>query len=157
MRERFLLGSLFLGIAIALKGFALVVLPALFFFIFARKGFGVAIACVFLSLAPFAICNLLVYANTGLEGLAFPYRFHAIRSFNGQSTWDAFGIQYLVNTISILPTLVIAVCSSLCSLETSKIFRRIYKLLYGCNNRIRICACILFATICAMDSGYLCL
>ena len=111
MRERFWLGSLLVGVAIALKGFAVVVLPALFFFIFARKGFGIAIACVLLSLAPFAICNLLVYSNTGLEGLVFPYRFHAIRSFNGQSTWDAFSIQYLVNEISILPSLVIAICS----------------------------------------------
>lgn len=111
MRERFLLGSLALGVAISLKGFAVVLIPALFSFILAKRGVDFALKCVLLALAPFGVCNLVVYANTGLDGLAFPYRFHAIRSFNGQSTWDAFSIQYLVNKVSFLPTLVIAVSS----------------------------------------------
>ena len=122
MRERFLIGSFALGIVIALKGFAVVLAPALFFFALARKGFGLAIQCVLLALAPFACCNLLVYANSGIDGLTFPYRFHAVRSFNGQSTWDAFGIQYLVNRVSFLPAVVVALCSLYAVLRQPKTF-----------------------------------
>src|SRR5262249_38488834 len=49
-----------------------------------------------LALAPFAAGNLAVVAFAGWEGLLAPYRFHAARGLNGESTYDA--LAYVMRT-----------------------------------------------------------
>jgi len=111
-RNKFLLGSLSLGLAISLKGFAVVLIPALFFFSLSTQGLRVALKCVLIAFAPLFVFNLLVYLNSGYDGLMFAYRFHADRTFNGESTWDAFGLQHLVENIHFLPALIVLLFSS---------------------------------------------
>lgn len=111
-RNKFLLGSFSLGLAISLKGFAVVLIPALFFFSLSTRGLRVALKCVLMAFAPFFVFNLLVYLSSGYDGLMFAYRFHADRTFNGESTWDAFGLQYLVENIHFLPASTVLLFSS---------------------------------------------
>ena len=69
MRERFWLGSLLVGVAIALKGFAVVVLPALFFFIFGPPG-GALGASIFVYFPYLGLLLLLTTAATTAPGAA---------------------------------------------------------------------------------------
>ena len=111
-RNKLLLGSLSLGLAISLKGFAIVLIPALFYFSLSSQGLRVALKCMLIAFAPFFVFNLLIYLNSGYEGLMFAYRFHVDRTFNGESTWDAFGLQYLVENIHFLPAATVLLFSS---------------------------------------------
>jgi uncharacterized membrane protein len=83
--------ALWLGLALALKGFALFLLPALAVYLVHRHGLREAVRVTAIALAPFIAGNLAVLAYAGRAGMMSPYAFQAGRSFNGESTWDAIG------------------------------------------------------------------
>jgi hypothetical protein len=87
--QKYFKSAFWLGIAIALKGYVLFVIPAFFVFLIYKKGLFTAIKVTAFSLAPFTFSNLVVFAYSGFEGLIAPYSFHAVRSNNGESTYDA--------------------------------------------------------------------
>lgn len=86
-------GAVWLGVAIALKGYALFLLPAYCVFILHQRGFVAAIKVAALAGAPTVLGLLVILSLFGWEGMAAPFMFHAVRTFNGQSTYDA--INYL--------------------------------------------------------------
>jgi len=81
--------ALLLGLVTALKGYALFLLPAFLYHAWARRGAREAALAGAVYLAPFALGNLVTLAFSGTDGLLYAYRFHATRTFNGESTWDA--------------------------------------------------------------------
>jgi hypothetical protein len=81
---------------VALKGYALFLLPAYCVFITYRRGLFASIKVGALAVAPMVLCLLATFAFAGWEGLAFPFKFHAQRLLNGESTYDA--INYLLGT-----------------------------------------------------------
>jgi uncharacterized membrane protein len=93
-------GALWLGIAIALKGYTLFLLPAYCIFVLHQRGLVAAIKIAGVALAPMLLCLLSVLVFVGWDGVLAPFRFHAVRDFNGESTYDA--ITYLFGT-SFLP------------------------------------------------------
>ncbi|HEY9779993.1 MAG TPA: hypothetical protein V6D09_07650 [Leptolyngbyaceae cyanobacterium] len=93
-REKYVIGAIWLGLSIALKGYALFCLPAYFVFIYYRKGFFHAIKIIAICLAPFILSQLIVFAFAGIDGVKQPYLFHINRNTNNESTYDA--IAYLL-------------------------------------------------------------
>lgn len=87
-------GAIWLGVAVALKGYALFLLPAYCVFITHRRGLLASIKVGALAVAPMLLCLLATFAFAGWEGLTFPFKFHAQRLLNGESTYDA--INYLL-------------------------------------------------------------
>ena len=87
--KKYIHGACWLGIAIALKGYALFILPAYFVFLYYKKGLRFAFVTTALCLAPFFFSQIVVFAYSGLEGLKQPYSFHLQRNLNGESTYDA--------------------------------------------------------------------
>jgi uncharacterized membrane protein len=94
-REKDSQGAFWLGIAIALKGYALFVLPSYFVYLYSRKGFLTSCKIIAICLAPLIFSNLVVFAYSGLEGFLQPYAFHIDRRLNEESSYDA--IIYLFN------------------------------------------------------------
>ena len=101
-----------LGIAIALKGYALYVLPA--FLVWAWLGWGRrrSIEAVVIALGPLVASLAIAFALGGFDAMLYPYRFQAIRGPNGQSTWDMLRLVTtvpfvdLVRRFPILPTVL---------------------------------------------------
>jgi hypothetical protein len=87
---RLLAGALWLGISIALKGYALFLLPAFLIFVLLNRTWRTAFVAAALSLGPCLLANLVVFAYAGWDGMLSPYRFHAHRANFGESTYDAF-------------------------------------------------------------------
>lgn len=87
--NRLLAGSLVLGLAIALKGYALYLLPALYYYIAANRGHRAAISALLLAIAPLfaSVAGFLVFA--GVEETLKPFGAQATRGFNGESSYDA--------------------------------------------------------------------
>ena len=104
--EKYARGSLWLGITIALKGYALFLLPSYCIFIFYRRGIKAVITNTMICLMPFLLGNLIVLLYAGVKGLLAPYAFHAIRKQNGESVYDVFYLNWLVNIFPGLPTLL---------------------------------------------------
>ena len=86
-------GAIWLGMAIALKGYALFLLPAYCVFMANQRGFPAAIKVGALAVAPFILSLLATLSFAGWEGVVAPFKFHAIRTLNGDFTYDA--INYL--------------------------------------------------------------
>ncbi len=105
--------ALWMGIAICLKGYAVFLVPTFFVYCLNRAGFKRALGYVCLSISPFLLMNVITILFSGLDGLLYAYKFHAMRSFNGESTWDALGISYIIKYIPALPMLL-SVAFSLC-------------------------------------------
>lgn len=101
--------ALLLGLITALKGYSLFLLPAYLFYVFAKRGLRDAAVIAALYLGPFVLGNLITLAFSGMEGLMYAYKFHAMRSFNGESTYDAVsyvfgpGFRDLVTRVPKLP------------------------------------------------------
>ncbi len=89
-RDRHRAAAVWLGLAIAVKGYPLFVLPAFAVFVWRRAGARrAAVACA-LCLAPLVAATGIVYSYAGADGVLQPYRFHAARGLDsGGSTYDA--------------------------------------------------------------------
>ncbi len=92
-QEKYFQSAFWLGITIAVKGYALFTMPAYFVFLFYKKGFWGAVKLAIFTLFPFVFCNIIVFAYAGYKGFIMPYAFHASRRQDGASTYDA--ISYL--------------------------------------------------------------
>ncbi len=92
-RMAYFQGATWLGVAIALKGYALFLLPAYCVFVSYQRGFAAAIKVAVLALIPILISLVATFSFAGWEGMLFPFKFHAVRTLNGESTYDA--INYL--------------------------------------------------------------
>jgi hypothetical protein len=99
-RMAYLRGAAWLGLAIALKGYALFFLPAYVVFIIHQRGFAAAIKGSVLAVSPQIFSMLATFSFAGWEGMLAPFKHHAVRTLNGESTFDA--INYLFGT-SIIP------------------------------------------------------
>jgi hypothetical protein len=95
-RAAYIEGAFWIGIAAALKGFALFFGPAFFVFIFYRRGLKAAIYCTGIVLAPMLLSLFATLIFAGWEGTLAPYHKQAGRNFNGQSLYDAFN--YLIGS-----------------------------------------------------------
>ncbi|MGC4120874.1 MAG: hypothetical protein QM765_41115 [Myxococcales bacterium] len=107
-RDRFDAAAMALGVCIALKGYALVAVPALLFYVYSRRGLAAAAKCCALGALPSAVTALGALPFCGLDGLLSAFRFHAQRSLNGESTWDALHLGAAVAAVPALPALVAA-------------------------------------------------
>ena len=87
-RERWLPATLWLSACIALKGYALFLVPAYFMFLWVKLSFQKALNHSVLALAPFLLFHLAILAWAGWDGLLMPYKFHLGRSFNGETSYD---------------------------------------------------------------------
>jgi uncharacterized membrane protein len=81
-------------VGIALKGYPLVFLPAYGVFLIDRRGIGTALKALLLAIAPFALGLLGSLLFAGWDGMLEPFKFHAARTLNGQSSYDA--LNYLI-------------------------------------------------------------
>ncbi len=120
--EKYARGSLWLGITIALKGYALFLLPSYCIFILYKRGIKAAITNTMICLMPFLLGNLIVLCYAGVKGLLAPYAFHAIRKQNGESVYDVFYLSWLVDIFPGLPTLLQISSSLLPVLQKPKTF-----------------------------------
>jgi hypothetical protein len=86
---RYARGALWVGVTIALKGYALFALPALLVFVMLNRGWGAALKAAVLAVAPFLVANLVVLSFAGFDGMLSPYQFHARRANYGECSLDA--------------------------------------------------------------------
>jgi uncharacterized membrane protein len=92
-RTEYIKGAIWLGVAIALKGYALFLLPTYCVFIAHQRGFAAAIKVAALAVAPILLSLLITLTFAGWEGVVAPFKLQALRTFNGESIYDA--INYL--------------------------------------------------------------
>lgn len=106
-RTSFLEAAFFLGIAAALKGYALFLLPAFCVFVLYQRGLRTAMSCGLIALAPMAVCLLAALAFSGWTGMIEPFAQQTERKFNGESFYDAvnfvLGIRLTAQDIPLLP------------------------------------------------------
>ena len=95
-REGYTAGAIWLGIAVALKGYALFMLPALCLFVFHRRGLVAAICVMIIVIAPTIASFTAIYGFAGWEGVTSPFQFHLEREFNWESSYDA--LNYVLGT-----------------------------------------------------------
>jgi hypothetical protein len=88
-RTSYMEGAIWLGVAAALKGYALWLLPAYCVFMFYERGFTAAIKVGVLAVAPMILSLIATLTFAGWEGMIAPFGFHALRTTNGESTYDA--------------------------------------------------------------------
>ena len=102
--ERLFIAAICLGISICLKGYAFF-LPSFIYYLYTNFGIKKKLLIfVLTSISLFAISNLSILLILGKDALLFPYKYHAERTFNGQSSWDALRLTGLVNYLPGLPT-----------------------------------------------------
>jgi hypothetical protein len=92
-RAAYIEGALWLGIAAALKGYPLFLLPAYCVFIVYQRGLTAAIIVGGLIVAPMILSVLATFGFAGWEGVIAPFKFHLVRTLNDESTYDA--VNYL--------------------------------------------------------------
>ena len=95
-RAAYIEGALWLGVAVALKGYALFLLPSYCVFLVYQRGVALAIKAGLLATSPMLLNLLIVLVFAGWEGVLAPFKFRALWTLNGQSTYDA--INYLFGT-----------------------------------------------------------
>jgi hypothetical protein len=83
-------GALWLGAVIALKGYALFLLPAFCVYVLQNRGWRTVLLAAVAAVAPFALSNLIVLGYGGWDAMLAPFRFHAVRTNNGEGSYDAF-------------------------------------------------------------------
>lgn len=93
-QEKYIRGAFWLGLTIALKGYALFLVPSYLVFIYYKKGFRLALTILAICLTPLILYLITVFAYAGIDGIIQPYSFHLKRSTNLESTYDA--IDYLL-------------------------------------------------------------
>jgi hypothetical protein len=110
-RTAYLQGVAWLGLAIALKGYALFLLPAYVVFIFYRLGLAAAIKGGALAVSPLIVSLLVTLTFAGWQGMLAPFKFHVGRSLNDESTFDA--INYVFGT-SVFSMGIVTRCIAWC-------------------------------------------
>ncbi len=105
-RQRVFCSAGWLGMAIALKGFALFLVPCMAVYVFHLAGIRKALIFSVVSLAPHTTMTLVTLLFSGFDGLLTSYLFHAKRSFNGESLWDGLYLRFLVRWFPGLPALL---------------------------------------------------
>jgi hypothetical protein len=81
--------ALWLGVTVALKGFALFAVPAFAVWVWQSRGRREAAIATALAIAPLAASLSFVFLTSGLTAMLYPFRFQAIRGPDGESsTWD---------------------------------------------------------------------
>lgn len=81
--------ALWLGVTVALKGFAILAVPAFAVWVWRNKGRREAVIATVLAVGPMAASLALVLAISGMTAMLSPFRFQAIRTPDGDtSTWD---------------------------------------------------------------------
>lgn len=87
--KRLLAGSLVLGLSVALKGYALYLLPALYYHVAVNRGHKPAMSAMLLAMAPL-VASIVAYVGiAGVEETFRPFGAQATRGFNGESSYDA--------------------------------------------------------------------
>jgi hypothetical protein len=94
--EHYMAGAIWLGVAVALKGYALFMLPALCVFVLHRRGLVAAVCVAIIAIAPMITSCAVSYGFAGWEGVTAPFRFHLGREFNWASSYDA--LNYVLGT-----------------------------------------------------------
>jgi hypothetical protein len=100
-RESYFWGAAWLGIAIALKGYALFLLPAFCIFVAERRSLTTAAQAGALAVAPTIFCLAVTIALTGWQGMTAPFSFHADRTMTEESTYAA--VNYLFGA-TVIPS-----------------------------------------------------
>lgn len=100
--------ALWLGITVALKGFAVLAVPAFAVWVWRNKGRREAAIASALAVGPMAISLAIIFVVSGLTAMLYPFRFQAIRTPDGEtSAWDVlipFGLgTKLAHRITLLP------------------------------------------------------
>src|SRR6516165_3197622 len=98
-RARYLEGAIWLGVAAALKGYALWLLPAYCVFMVYQRSVAAAIKVGALAVAPMILSLLATLIFAGWEGMIAPFSSQALRTLNGESTYDAFNYLFSVPVI----------------------------------------------------------
>jgi hypothetical protein len=98
-RGKWKLGAVLLGFCVALKGYALVLVPALFVFCFFQIGMTEALVVVLIALLPLLTSQLAVFIWGGQEALLAPYKLQVFRGFNGESSFDS--LFFLVSRLGV--------------------------------------------------------
>lgn len=88
-KDHFYRAALCIGIAIALKGYALFALPALAVYSYRKLNVRAAFNVCLIAVAPFIIQNLFLIFYIGFNNWLPTYAFHMKRSPNGESIYDA--------------------------------------------------------------------
>jgi hypothetical protein len=89
-RQHLLAGAVWLGLAIAIKGYALFLVPVFAAFVWRIAGLQRAVVVAAVCVAPFVAANAAVYATLGYRAMVFPYRFQSDRTLDTESsTYDA--------------------------------------------------------------------
>ena len=116
-RGSYVAGALWLGVAVALKGYALFVLPAYCAFILNRRGSFAAAQAGVLAILPMILRLAAVYAYAGWDGMTAPFRFYQVRGFNGESSYDAlhylFGVGLDAKDMAFVPAVLQIGCALL--------------------------------------------
>jgi hypothetical protein len=92
-REAFYAGAIWFGVAIALKGYALFLIPAYCVFVLHRRNFISSVTVGVLAVAPMILALFATFLLAGSDGMLSSFKFHAYRLLNGESTYDA--VNYL--------------------------------------------------------------
>jgi uncharacterized membrane protein len=88
--DRHLGAAFWLGLGVAMKGYPLFVAPALVVFVWRRAGWRRAAMAAVLCVLPMLVATAAVYSYAGLDGVAAPYKFHAKRGLDSNSsTYEA--------------------------------------------------------------------
>jgi hypothetical protein len=100
--------ALLLGATVALKGFAILFVPAFALWVWQNKGRREAAIATALAVGPMAASLALIFVLSGLTAMLYPFRFQAVRTPDGDtSTWDTiipFGIgAKIARHIPLLP------------------------------------------------------
>lgn len=88
--RRYLAASIWMGLTIALKGYALFLLPAFMAHVSENRSRIYAVKIGFISVLPFLVCLAVIVVFAGVDGLLAPFKFHAIRDFNPESSFQIF-------------------------------------------------------------------
>jgi hypothetical protein len=84
--------ALWLGLAIALKGYAAFALPAFLAWCWRNHGARESGLAAILGITPMAASLVVVLLASGPAAMLYPFEWQAARGPNGQSTWDAVGL-----------------------------------------------------------------
>ncbi len=104
-KENHWIALFWLGICIALKGYALVLLGPLFAFLRYRVGFARAGLWCAYALLPLVLSNLAVLLKIGYAEMIFPYQYQGARTLNGESSYDA--LVFIVGLAAMEPAAVL--------------------------------------------------
>jgi hypothetical protein len=92
--------AIWLGISIALKVYAVVLIPSLIIFLYSRTTARTIFKVLCLVFIPFIISNLIIFAWGGIDALLNPYLYQAGRIYNRESIYDSFFYLMLLAGVS---------------------------------------------------------